>query len=99
MALLAGVVLWRVNAQISVTQWTEHSGDVLLLAKDAEVEFRQMRTAFRSYVVSPETQYLTELESGERGFRGSARRPCGVGFEQPATGAALDACHQNIPAG
>ena len=68
MALLAGVVLWRVNAQVSVTQWIEHSDEVLLLAKDAEVEFDNMQTAFRSYVASPEPQYLDELRKARGAF-------------------------------
>jgi signal transduction histidine kinase/ActR/RegA family two-component response regulator len=68
MALLAGVVLWRVKAQISTTTGVEHSDDVLLLAKDAEVEFREMRTAFRSYMVSPEPQYLDELRKARGAF-------------------------------
>jgi K+-sensing histidine kinase KdpD len=61
MIVLAGVVLWRIKAQGSITDQVEQSDNVLLLAKNAEVEFRQMQTASRSYVASPDKQYLAEL--------------------------------------
>jgi CHASE3 domain len=66
MALLAGFVLWRVNAEVSITKWVEHSDDVLLLAKNAGVQFRRMQAAFSAYVASRDTRYLIQLrEAGD----------------------------------
>ncbi len=61
LALLAAIVLWRVQNQASIARWVEHSDQVLLHAKDAELELRNMQVAYRGYLVAPSEQHLTEL--------------------------------------
>jgi signal transduction histidine kinase/ActR/RegA family two-component response regulator len=68
MLLLAGLVLWRIKAQVSITGQVEQRGDVLLVAKDAEVEFREMQAAFRSYMASPDQRYRAELSRARAAF-------------------------------
>jgi signal transduction histidine kinase/ActR/RegA family two-component response regulator len=68
MAFLAGVVLWRVNAQVSTTRWVEHSDEVLLRAKDAQLDFAKMRLAFRGYMTSSDKAYLAELRKATSTF-------------------------------
>lgn len=58
---LAAVVLWQIQDQASATHWVEHSDDVMLRAKDAELNVREMQVAFRSYLVSPDQHYLADL--------------------------------------
>lgn len=65
LALLAAVVLWRVQNQALLTGWVEHSDQVLLHAKDAEVDLRNMQVAYRGYLLAPSQQYLGEM-SGAR---------------------------------
>lgn len=68
MVLLAAIVLWRVHARISITKWVEHSDEVLLGAKDAEVDFEKMRLALRAYVASPDKAYAAELREATSAF-------------------------------
>jgi signal transduction histidine kinase/ActR/RegA family two-component response regulator len=60
-AILAGFVLWRVSAQVSITKWVEHSDEVLLHTKDAQLDFGKMLLAFREYMTSADKPYLDEL--------------------------------------
>ena len=41
LAVLAAVFLWRVQNQVAITGWIEHSDQVMLQAKDAELEIRE----------------------------------------------------------
>ncbi len=59
--MLAAVVLWRIQNQASINDWVQHSDQVMLRAKDAELEIRGMQVAYRGYLLSPEQHYLTEL--------------------------------------
>lgn len=68
MVLFAGVVLWRVYAQDSVTNWVEHSAIVLLHAKDAELDLSDMNLAFRGYMASSDKAYLADLQKATDAF-------------------------------
>ncbi len=59
--VLAAVVLWRVQIQASITGWIEHSDQVLLTAKDAELELRNLQSASRDYLVAPDQRFLSDL--------------------------------------
>ena len=68
MVVLAAIVLWRIQNQASITGWIEHSDKVMLRAKDAELELRNMQLAYRGYLLSPEERYLTELGEARNKF-------------------------------
>ncbi len=68
MVVLAAIVLWRIQNQASITGWIEHSDRVMLRAKDAELELREMQLAYRGYLLSPEERYLTELGEARSKF-------------------------------
>ncbi len=68
MALFAGVVVWRVTAQIAITQWVEHSDEVLLRVKDAQLDFNNIQLAFRGYLAFSEKAYLADLSQAVRAF-------------------------------
>jgi len=68
MAILAGVVLWRINPQVSIARWVEHSDKVLLHTKDAQLDFGKMLLAFRGYMTSADKAYLDELHEATIAF-------------------------------
>jgi signal transduction histidine kinase/ActR/RegA family two-component response regulator len=83
MAFLAGVVLWRVNAQVSVTQRVEHSDEVLLRAKDAQLDFSKMRLAFRGYMPSSDKAYLAELGKATSAFENDLQEIAALVTDNP----------------
>jgi signal transduction histidine kinase/ActR/RegA family two-component response regulator len=68
LGLLAGAVLWRIQVQASVTAWVEHSDQVLLHAKDTEIEMRGMMAAGRGYLITRDNQFLADLADAQRRF-------------------------------
>jgi signal transduction histidine kinase/CheY-like chemotaxis protein len=74
MSLLAVVVLWRIDMQISTSKWVEHSDQVLIGAKDAELDLRAMQLALRAYLISPDKRYLIDLDNAQQAFLGSLNR-------------------------
>lgn len=59
--VLALVILWGVVNQASIANWVEHSDQVMLRTKDAEVASRDMQVAYRGYLVVPDPRYQTDL--------------------------------------
>jgi CHASE3 domain sensor protein len=68
MALLASAVLWRSRVEVSIVNWVEHSDQVLLRTKDAELEMRDMMLAVRAYLLTSDKKFLTELKNAQRRF-------------------------------
>ena len=66
MGILAGVVLWRIQKQIAVTDRLEQSDQVILGANSAELAFRGLQTALRSYIIAPDERYLSELHNAQK---------------------------------
>jgi signal transduction histidine kinase/CheY-like chemotaxis protein len=66
MALLAAIVMWRIDRQTASTRWVEHSDQVLLHSKDAELEMQAMMLASRGYLLTTDTQFLTKRTDAER---------------------------------
>ena len=66
--MLAAFVLWGIDNQASITGWVQHSDQVMLRAKDAEVELRNMQIAYRGYVASGDQRYLHELADARTQF-------------------------------
>jgi signal transduction histidine kinase/ActR/RegA family two-component response regulator len=68
MSVLAALVLWRIQVQTSTTLWVEHSYQVLLQTKDAELDTSAIRLAERGYLLTSDKQFLTKLADAERRF-------------------------------
>ncbi len=67
--LLAAFVLWGIDNQASLTRWVEHSDQVMVRAKDAEIELRDMQIAYRGYFfISAEQRQLTHLAEARGRF-------------------------------
>jgi len=66
LGVLAAVFLWRVQSQVALTGWIEHSDQVMLRAKDAELEIRDIQIAYRNYLMVPHQQYLAELADARK---------------------------------
>ncbi len=61
LSALAAIVLSRFQNQASITGWIEHSDQVILRIKDAELELREMQAALRGYLLTSDKASLTEL--------------------------------------
>jgi signal transduction histidine kinase/ActR/RegA family two-component response regulator len=68
MAMLAAIILWRFQSQVSITNWIEHSDQVTLHVKDMEIKLREMQLAYRGYLLSRDSRYLAELGDTQRIF-------------------------------
>jgi signal transduction histidine kinase/CheY-like chemotaxis protein len=66
MALLAAIVLWRVNAQVASVGWVEHTDRVIRRTKDAQLDLRDMAVAIRSYWLTSDKKYLIDLRNADR---------------------------------
>ena len=69
MTLLAAVLLWRIEGQVSATQWVEHSDRVLLRAQGARLAFDHMRLATLAYLLSPNSASQDDLEKARSEFQ------------------------------
>ncbi len=52
MALAAILLLWQLDRQMYVTDWVEHTDQVMLLAETAKAEFLSAQTALRGFLLS-----------------------------------------------
>ncbi len=66
MALLAAIVLWRVNAQVASVGWVEHTDRVIRRTKDAQLDLREMAVAIRSYWLTSDKKYLIDLRNADQ---------------------------------
>ncbi|HXN85908.1 MAG TPA: ATP-binding protein [Candidatus Binataceae bacterium] len=71
MAILAGLFLWRIQAQVSIEGWVRHTNDVMLEAESAEIEFRKMQVNIRSYLLSPKDHYQDNIRDDQDRFNNS----------------------------
>ena len=89
MALLAGVVLWRVNSQVSIVARVEHSYQVIREAKRAQADLLKMTVAVRSYWLSGEKRYLASVNDSERDLDLSMARLSSLVADNPGQGQRL----------
>src|SRR5437868_774898 len=68
MAGLAGAILWQVQTEISVNGWVEHSDEVIVRAKNAEIALLNIRTGLRNYLLSPDPSDKNTLAKAQRQF-------------------------------
>jgi CHASE3 domain sensor protein len=65
---LGALMLWQIQRRASITGWVEHSDEVILRAKDAQILVRGMQLALRGYLLSPDKRYLSNLADDQREF-------------------------------
>ncbi|MBV8356973.1 MAG: CHASE3 domain-containing protein [Deltaproteobacteria bacterium] len=83
MALLAAVVLWRVNAQIASVAWVEHTYQVIECSKDAQIDLRDMAVSANSYWFSADKRYLTDFQNADRRLRTDLKRISALVIDNP----------------
>jgi signal transduction histidine kinase/ActR/RegA family two-component response regulator len=65
MGILAGILLWRIQKQIAVSDQVERSDQIILGANNAALAFRDLQVALRSYIIEPDKQYLAQLQNAQ----------------------------------
>lgn len=68
LAVLAGIILWRLEDQVSINRWVEHTDRVLLDAKDTELDLRDLQLKSRIYLQSSTPQSLIDYREARDGF-------------------------------
>jgi signal transduction histidine kinase/ActR/RegA family two-component response regulator len=68
---LGSVALWRIQNQASLAGWVQHSDQVILRVKDAELASLDMQLSYRGYLISPDQRYLTDLAGARGSFENS----------------------------
>jgi len=89
MVLFAGVLLWRVSAQVSSVGWVEHSYQVIREARNAQADSLKMAVAIRSYWLSPDQRYLATFQDSERELDASLVKISTFVADNPAQGQRL----------
>jgi signal transduction histidine kinase len=74
MAVLAGIILWRLADQVSINRWVEHTDRVILTAKDTELALRDVQLSYRAYLQSSDKRYLSEFAGARSEFEGDLRK-------------------------
>jgi signal transduction histidine kinase len=70
LAVLAGIILWRLADQVSINRWVEHTDRVILTAKDTELALRDVQLSYRAYLQSSDKRYLSEFAGARSEFEG-----------------------------
>jgi len=68
LAVLAGIILWRLADQVSINRWVEHTDRVMLDAKDTELDLRDLQLKYRIYLQSPAPQTLADYSEARENF-------------------------------
>jgi signal transduction histidine kinase/ActR/RegA family two-component response regulator len=89
MAVLTGVVLWRVTAQVSSVGWVEHTDQVLRRTKDAQLSLRDMSIAIQSYWLSVDESYLVKFKNADQELTKNLAIVSGLVADNPAQGRRL----------
>jgi signal transduction histidine kinase len=74
LAVLAGIILWRLADQVSINRWVEHTDRVILTAKDTELALRDVQLSYRAYLQSSDKRYLIEFAGARSEFEGDLRK-------------------------
>src|SRR3984893_851399 len=74
LAVLAGIILWRIADQVSINRWVEHTDRVILTAKDTELALRDVQLSYRAYLQSSDKRYLSEFAGARSEFEGDLRK-------------------------
>ena len=82
-AILAGLVLWRIQAQVSSEDWVQHTNDVIFETHNADLEFHKMQVNIRSYLLSPKQQYRDNIQQAADSFSNSMAKMAGLVIDNP----------------
>jgi signal transduction histidine kinase/CheY-like chemotaxis protein len=66
MALLAGVVMWRVRSQVVLVTWVDHTYQVIREIGYAQNDLLKITVAARSYLLAPDKGELAALQDAEK---------------------------------
>lgn len=95
MLLLAGIVLWRVSAQVSNVDSVQHTDQVIRDARHAQIELLKMTVDVRSYWLTTDKRYLTTLEDSERDLDATLAHISALVVDNPIQGQRLLLIAQN----
>ncbi|HUA32268.1 MAG TPA: ATP-binding protein [Candidatus Binataceae bacterium] len=65
LAILALLIVWRVQSEESVEYWVQHTYDVMLSVMNAESDLSAVKINLRSYLLEPKSEYLQKLHAAE----------------------------------
>jgi signal transduction histidine kinase/ActR/RegA family two-component response regulator len=60
------ILLWRFHAEMTAADWVQHSNQVIIGVKDAEIDLRAMQVNFRSAMLSSDSQYRDHIAKAEQ---------------------------------
>ena len=83
LAVLAGIILWRLGDQIALNQWVEHTDRVILNAKDTQLALRGVQLSYRAYLQSSDRRYLAELAEAQRELDSAFKRVAAAVADNP----------------
>jgi signal transduction histidine kinase len=83
LAVLSGIILWRLDDQIALNHWVEHTDRVILNAKDTQLALRYVQLSYRAYLQSSDRRYLAELAEAQREFEGALSRVAAAVADNP----------------
>ncbi len=89
MGLLAAVVLWRVQAQVTSVDWVEHTDQVIRRAKDAQLLLRDLAIKIRSYWLSSDKRYLISFQDSDRRLKAELEAIAALVSDNPPQGRRL----------
>ncbi len=96
MLALTALVLWRLESQISSVDWVEHSDQVILRTKDAEIQMQRINLAVIAYLHSPDRRFVDEIINGRHAFARDLARIAALVADNPEQEKAYPAKQQPL---
>jgi CHASE3 domain sensor protein len=81
------LLLWRFSAETSAADWVQHSNQVIIGAKDAEIDLRAMQVNWRSALLFGDAQYRDRVEKAQRALAETLTPDRDQRLERPLGGA------------
>jgi signal transduction histidine kinase/ActR/RegA family two-component response regulator len=89
MAVLAAVIVWRVDDQIQSVQWVEHTSAAIRETEDARQALLNMGIAIRSYWITGQKNYLDDFQSYSRELSQRLASASALASDNPTQGQRL----------
>ncbi len=83
MGLLTGIVLWLIDSQSAASAWIEHGNQVILCARDAELEVRRMQVGVSRYLYSRDGRCLNEIAEARNQLSKNLARVAALTADNP----------------
>ena len=74
LAVLALLVVWRVQSEESAENWVQHTNDVILAVMDAEGDLSGAKINLRSYLIEPNPEYIQKLHAASERLTAATNR-------------------------